>query len=190
MKPKNKTATRSALIHFLPQDKEALDVLQDRAGKIARQVITNLQKTSEDAYICFRLGAREQYGLPYSHAKEVMHNLSPTPLPHAPEFIAGVINRRGALLAVLDLKRLFHIQAPETASPYIVILTGNQMTVGVLADSIEGSRAYDPGNLDAPLPTEGLIKPEYILGLHQAQTALLNVDAILSDLQSQLKSLM
>ncbi len=189
MKPKNRPTPRNPLIDLLPHSKEELSVLRKRAERIAGQVIANLQKTSEAAYICFRLGPREQYGLPYSQAKEVMHTLTPTPLPHAPEFIAGVINRRGALLAVLDLRRLFHLQAAENGNPAILIASGNQMTVGVMVDSIEGSRTYDPVALDVPLPSEGLIKPEYILGLHQARTALLNMDAILSDLQSQLRNL-
>src|SRR5262249_55253100 len=151
--------------------------------RFAQQAIATALKTSEDTYVCFRLGTQEYYGLPYCHAKEIMRNVKPTPLPQAPKFIAGVINRRGALLAVLDLKRLFQITPFEYENPYVIVVTGNHMTFGFQADSIEGSRIYDPNALDAPLPSEGLIKSEYILGLHQARTALLKVDAILADIQ-------
>src|SRR5690242_8712747 len=96
MKPGNKSL-RQSLIHFLPQDAAALNILRARADRIAQQAITLAQKTSVENYVCFRLGLQEYYGLPYRYAQEVMHHLSLTPLPHAPAFIRGVINRRGSL---------------------------------------------------------------------------------------------
>ena len=191
MKAKNKSNTSFSLIHLLPHQENELKILRERADQIAKPVIDYTPKTQVDAYVCFRLGL-EQYGLPFQHAKEAMHHLSPSPLPQVPEFIAGVINRRGALLAVLDLKRLFHIQPPGyEKDTYILVATGNKMTIGILADSIEGSRHYDPSTLDTPLPSESIHKPEYILGLHQEGcTALLNINAILSDIQSQVRSLL
>jgi len=191
MKPKNSSSAKFPLIQLLPQGAEEQSVLQERADRIAKQVIANIQKTDIDTYVCFRLGPHEQYGLRFQQAKEVMHNLSPTKLPHAPDFIAGVINRRGSLLAVLDLKRLFHIKPDGyEKDTYILVAMGKKMTIGILADTIEGSRSYDPNTLDAPLPSEGIIKSEYISGLHQGTTALINIDAILSDIQVQVRSIL
>ncbi len=189
MKQQNKSFKTKPLIQFLPKDADAVRILKERAERIARKAIAAAQTKAEEAYVRFRLGPQEYYGLPYRYTKEVLHKVQTTPLPQAPEFIAGVLNNRGALLAILDLKRLFQINPPEYENAYVLIVTSNNLTFGCLADNIEGSYAYDPKSLDAPLPSEGGIKQEYILGLDQARTALLKVDVILADIQTQLRGI-
>ncbi len=172
--------------NLMPKGKETRRILQERAEKIAQQVVKTARQTSEESYLCFRLGPQEHYGLPYQHLKEVMPDRCPTPLPRLPSFIAGIINRRGALLTVLNLKQLFQIQPMESVNSSILIVSYKNMTLGILADSIEGSRSYDPSKLDAPLPSQGPLKTDYLLGLHEARIAILNIDSLLRDIQSQL----
>lgn len=187
MKPIPSKMESRPLIQWLPQDEYSQNILRERAERVARKAIISAQKRSDSSYISFRLGRDEHYGLSYEQVKEVMPPQNPTPLARAPRFIAGVINRRGALLAVLDLKQLFGIQPTDYSNLSILIVNSKKMTLGILADEVEGSFSYDPSLLDSPLPSEGTIKSEYILGVHQARTALLNVDAILTDIQTQLQ---
>jgi len=174
---------------FMPQGEEDLRILHERAELFAKHAIDNIENAHEVSYVKFRLGVHEQYGIPYQYAKEVMHNVTLTKLPFVPSLIAGIINRRGMLLAVLDLKQLFHIQPTEyDNNSYIIVVMGNGMTIGILADGIEGSNAYDPITLDVSLSSDGVIKPEYIVGLHKGRTAIINVEGILSDPQIQVRS--
>ncbi len=191
MKTKNKVSQPFSLFDFLPQKENELKILHERAARLARPIVESIQQQEVDAYICFRLG-QEHYGLPFRQAKEVLPHLQLTQVPRVPEFIAGVINHRGSLLAVLDLKSLFHIQPAEYEKDLsILIATGNKMTIGILADRIEGSCHYDPSIVDAALPSEGNIKPEYLSGLHQkGSVALLNIEAIVADILLQVGSIL
>ena len=166
---------------LMPKNKEAARVLCERANYLARNEINNKEKAGVISYIKFRLGTNERYGIPYLYAKEVIQYVPPTKVPFVPDYIAGVINRRGGLLPVFDLKQLFHIQSTPAEYTHIILIAYNNMTVGVLADSIEGSDTYEPSTLDASLTSEALIKPDYIVGLHQGVTAIINVKAILSE---------
>jgi len=170
---------------FMPQGKVAHRILRERAERLAKPRISDTVSEEATTYIRFQLGEKNEfYGIPYTCAKEVLQHVTPTPIPYAPSFIAGVINRRGVLLAVLDLKKFFfNVTTEYNANAYIIIVTAHGMTVGVLADYVSGSDTFEPTLLDMPLQTEGGIKPEYVIGLHQGMTAILNIEALMGDPQ-------
>ena len=183
LKPPKTNQPQSILssAELMPQNKEAERILRSRAKQMAIQPIDTQKAFGTTSYIRFRLGTDELYGIPYHFAKEVMRHLTPTTVPFAPYYIAGVINRRGALLSVLDLKKMFHI--PLSENTHIILVSSGKITVGILTDGIEGIDNYDLATLDAPLPTAGTIKPDYILGLDKGITAIINVEALLADIQ-------
>lgn len=171
---------------FMPDSQIALRILKERANRIAK-IENTKQKMETTSYIRFSLGNNEHYGIPYQFAKEVMHNVKPTKLPHVPKFIAGVINRRGALLAVLDLREFFNIPfSSDNTKTNIIIIATKHILVGIQANNIDGSDAFETDGLDSPLSIESSIKPEFILGLHKGVTAILNVEAIISDPKFQI----
>ncbi len=174
---------------FMPDEKLDVDILHQRAAVLANHEIQNAEKINSVEYVHFRLGDHEDYGISYQYAKEVMNNIDPTRVPKAPEFIAGVINYRGALVTVIDLKKIFHVASLSyEKDPYIIILAAKNMTVGILADNIVGSNEYTPDSLESPLQFENIIKPEYIIGLDRGLTAIINIEPILVDCQIHLKS--
>jgi len=185
MKTKNK---KSLSADFMPNSASDLNILRQRAEFLAKQDITDTENKNLISYIRFRLGENEHYGIPYHHAKEVMRNIIPTILPNVPRFIAGVINRRGALIAVVDLKQLFHSSATKyDKEAHVIIIEGKDITIGVLTNNIEGSGEYDPNLLDAPLHFNNAIKSNYILGLHHGTTAIIQVEAVIADCELQIK---
>lgn len=186
MQSKNKK--RSAT-DFMPDDEKSMSILRERASQIAKQAIDTAQKKEEVPYIRFRLGANEKYGIAYSYAKEVMAYSLLTSVPCVPNFVAGVINRRGAIITVLDLKKLFQIKTSEKETENhagIIIVKCHNTMMGLIADEIEGSDRYDPATLDNPMPSEKITKLEYFVGLHQGRITLLNIETILSDAELQL----
>ena len=168
---------------LMPKNKEATRILRERAIYLARHERDNKKEEGLVSYIRFRLGAKECYGIPYLYIKEVIQHLTPTKVPFAPYYVAGIINRRGALLPVFDLKLFFHIQPSPVEHTHIILISSGNTTVGILADDIDGSDTYDPALLDASLTSADLINPDYIMGLHQGVTAIINVAAILADPQ-------
>jgi purine-binding chemotaxis protein CheW len=187
---KNHHSSQTAADCF-PKNIESIRVLNERAKQIATPIAETKINMNESSYIHFRLGKSECYGIPYTFIKEVIDNSSLAKIPCIPEFIAGLINFRGSLIAVLDLKYFFHIKSNKTTAnsfPSIIIVSSKETTVGILADDILGSVVYESDLLDKPISSEGITKPEYITGLHQGRTTIINIDTILSDPQLLIKA--
>lgn len=166
----------------MPDALSVLHVLNERSARFAMHPADEVSQTDSVKYISFRLGSDEYYGIPYHCAEEVMRNTQISPLPSVPPFIRGIINRRGRLLAILDLKHFFpvdHRDYEEGSS--IIIVSDKKTTVGILADSVEGSDAYSPGELEMALPSEAVSRLDYISGLHKGTTAILDIEKILKD---------
>lgn len=89
--------------------------------------------------ITFTVGS-EEYGLDISSITEVIRPLSVTPFPHMPRFVEGVINLRGVIIPVVDLRKRFGLQARQDnlRSMRIVIIRG--ATSGLLGLIVDGVR--------------------------------------------------
>lgn len=178
----------SALLDLMPQGTLAQQILSQRAELLKKPALDKdeLEQLRHYVnYVRFKLGDQGHFGIPYSYVKEVMLNIKATQVPHSPPYIAGVINRYGALISILDLNAFFHLQATEAKQSHLLVVNAGMMTLAILAHTIEGSASYDKSSLDAPLGTEDALKPKYVLGLHQGLTTILNIEALLMDLQAQ-----
>ena len=174
--------------HLMPKGKDAEAILKKRAVLLSTLPISERKAGELSHYICFRLGVNDQYGIPYQYASEIISHANVTAVPFAPSFIAGVINHRGALISVLDLKNFFYNQTTvHGTDTQIIFVKANNMTVGILADSVVGSDYYESSTLMPSLAGHGLLKPKFIIGLHHGVIAIINVEAILSDKSLQLK---
>jgi len=186
-KNQEKTTIFTSAPVCLPKDSEALTILQKRAEKIAQIEIKKGQEKNIYSYIHFCLNKNEHYGIPYQLTKEVIQNTSITPIPSTFEFIAGIINRRGMLINVIDLKHFFGIKKSEKKiNKNVIVVQNESMQVGLLVDSIEGSHHYSMDKLNPPIPSNNAIKLNYIIGLHNGTTAIINIDAILTEIETQL----
>lgn len=184
---RNKKNQQKNAADFMPHDKQSQQILRDRANRLAKVKMDTREENEAISYIRFRLGKNEHYGIPYLSAKEVMHGITLTQLPNTASFIAGLINWRGMLLTILDLQGLFHNQLSDSKSDIsVIVVMTNGITVGILADNIEGSDFYSPTGLEAALTADHVIKSDYILGLHNGNTAIINVEKIVLDIKSQL----
>ncbi|TAK75767.1 MAG: purine-binding chemotaxis protein CheW [Gammaproteobacteria bacterium] len=174
-------------VDFMPKNLDDQRILQERAEHVSKEKVKKMVAENLVTYVRFKLGDHEYYGIPYHVTKEVMHKGTLTRIPSVPDFIAGVINRRGMILTIIDLKKFFHLPvSDQTKNEYIITVICNAMTVGILVDNIVGSDAYDPTLIDTPLSSAGTIKADYVLGLHNGITTIINVKTVLSELALQL----
>ncbi|PIQ28753.1 chemotaxis protein CheW [bacterium (Candidatus Blackallbacteria) CG17_big_fil_post_rev_8_21_14_2_50_48_46] len=96
--------------------------------------------SAQELYIVvFRLGT-EEYSIPVSHVQEIQrcHRLSlPRQMPDIPEYFEGIIDLRGQIIPILDLRKRFHLnpQEPGRESCYIIVETHHDM-VGFLVDAV------------------------------------------------------
>lgn len=156
-------------------------VLRDRARALARPDPLPSSSASSIEVLEFRL-ARERFALETLHVVEVSPLKELTPLPCTPAFIRGVVNVRGRILPVLDLKQFF--QLPDqglTDLHSIILIEGRGLALGLLADAIVGVGSVPGDSLQTSSPVLEGIMSDYLKGVTAESLVVLDVGRILSD---------
>jgi purine-binding chemotaxis protein CheW len=84
--------------------------MTDNAGAVHSE--TGIGKALEGKYLTFTL-AEEEYGITIIKIREIIGMMTITPVPRTPEFVQGVINLRGKVIPVIDLRRKFGMPFPR-----------------------------------------------------------------------------
>ncbi|MCL6635699.1 MAG: chemotaxis protein CheW, partial [Peptococcaceae bacterium] len=164
-----------------PTAEDQKKILKERAGALARESRANGAPGAQLEVLEFRL-AGERYAIEPAYVQEVSLLKDATPLPCTPPFVAGVINLRGRILPVIDLKKLFHL--PEEDRPgngRVIVIHGGGAEFGILADAVPGVRTIPGADLQPPLPTLTGVRAEYLKGVTGEGLAVLDAARILSD---------
>lgn len=105
--------------------------------------------------VVFSLG-EEEYGVPVGQVQEIIRMAAITQVPKAPPFVEGVINLRGRVIPVVDLKRLFSLgqNSHDDRSRIIVVEVGDQ-TVGLTVDDVSEVLRLPVGTIDPPPAVAG-----------------------------------
>ena len=132
---------------------------------------------------CFRVGD-QMYSLDILRIKEVIRPLKLTPVPKAPIFIEGVINLRGAVLPVVDLRKRFDQPiGPASSKTRILICVLSGKILGLIVDEVVEVKSYSRNEIQpAPRFTKGA-DTDYFLGVCQRDDDLvmiMNLEKILS----------
>lgn len=113
--------------------------------------------------VSFRLGAQD-FCIDIMNVREIRRWTPPTPLPHAPDYVLGLINLRGAVLPVIDLARRLGLAAAEASGRDVVIVTMlEQQVFGLVVDAVSDILSV-PEESVRPVPVQcgaagsGLIK--------------------------------
>jgi purine-binding chemotaxis protein CheW len=133
--------------------------------------------------IVFYLGT-EFYGIEIARLKEVVKVPPITYLPGVSSYVLGVINLRGNILTVIDLKRIFGsgVNQVESSLNRIVVVENNGIEKGILVDKVIGTLDIPIAKIDPPMATLGGPAAEYIEGESEIEgklLGLLNVDKII-----------
>ena len=143
------------------------------------------QETS--LYITFRL-ADEMFAVDVSQVREILDSSTITKIPRAPEFMRGVINVRGSVVPVVDMRRKFGMEDVErTANTRIIVLElsldGETLVLGALADSVKDVIELEPDHIEAPPKIGSRWKTEFIKGIGKRNDEfiiILDIDRIFS----------
>lgn len=122
--------------------------------------------------IIFKLG-REEYGMDILRVQEIKRMMSITRVPSTPSFIKGVINLRGSVLPVIDLRTRLGLAETELrdAARIIVILV-NETTVGFIVDEVVEVTTIDTKNVEVAHALSTGLSTEYISGIAKADNRL------------------
>lgn len=119
-------------------------------------------KKGELQLILFNLG-NTLYGIPIEQVSEINRLETITPLPKAPQFIEGVINLRGNVVPVIDLRRRFGMnKVDRTNKNKIIILLVGKRLFGIIVDSVHEVITLTRENIEPSLPTASGLKAEFI----------------------------
>jgi purine-binding chemotaxis protein CheW len=105
-----------------------------------------------------------------------------TPLPGVPSFVRGIINVRGRIVSLLDLKSMFGIlDGGATQAGNVIILHSSGMEFGLLVDEILGLTAIPVSSLQPSLPTLTNVRAEFLLGVTAHGLVFLDAARLLAD---------
>ncbi len=116
-------------------------------------------------FLSFRLG-REEYGVDILRVQEIRSYEPPTRIANAPDFIKGVLNLRGLIVPIVDLRlRLACDSAAYDALTVVIVLNVRGRTVGAVVDSVSDVMTLDPADIKPAPPLHSTLDAGYILGL-------------------------
>jgi len=149
--------------------------------------VTDEKKSAEIVQLVVAELSREEYGIPITQVQEIIKIPEITRIPNMPEFIEGVINLRGKIIPIIDLRKRFKLtQKQKDEEARIVITTIGGQPVGLVADSVSEVIRLSAEAID-PVPSViSHINSEYLSGvgkLDKRIIILLNMEKVLNDLE-------
>lgn len=145
----------------------------------------NEEDTQADKYLIFRTG-EEQFGIPIQHVTEIVELQKITRVPEMPDFIRGVMNLRGLVIPLIDVRLRFNIAEKEYDDrTCIVIIRVKEKHVGLIVDRVSEILEIHQDHVSAPpqFKRDG-VRNRYIQGLGKVGDEvkiLLNVEEILHE---------
>ena len=143
--------------------------------------------TDTRQYLTFKLGD-EIFATDVSKVREVLDFTTITKIPRTPEFMSGVINLRGNVVPVVDLRLCFDMsKTVKTVNTCIVVvemlLEGETTVIGALADSVEEVIDLEPDQIQPPPKIGTRIRTDFIKGMGKRDNQfimILDIDKVFS----------
>ncbi|MHB1126221.1 MAG: chemotaxis protein CheW [Bacillota bacterium] len=149
---------------------------------------------TEEQLVVFQL-VGETYGIDIANVHEIIRMKNITVVPRTPRFVEGVINLRGRIIPVIDLRKRFGIPPGEkTQNTRIMVVEVGDVTVGMIVDSVLEVLRLPVAEIEPPPPMVGGVDVAYLRGVGKVASnliILLNLEEILhQDEQAQLQTAM
>jgi purine-binding chemotaxis protein CheW len=159
--------------------------MKDQPGEVNR--IGSLGLEREGKYLTFCLGD-EEYGIGILKVKEIIGMMRITPVPQTPDFVKGVINLRGKVIPVIDLRLRFGMNENGYSERTCIIVveiegSGTKLHIGVVVDSVSEVLNIKGADIEDTPSFGTTLKTDYILGMAKTGGGvkiLLDIDCVLS----------
>ncbi len=139
---------------------EELNVAQDAKGETQGQVESKVNE-----FLSFRLG-REEYGIDILSVQEIRGYEVPTRMANAPAYILGVVNLRGVIVPILDMRIKFGMDTVEyTSQTVTIVLNIASRVVGMVVDSVSDVIALSPQSIKPAPQFSSAVATEHIIGI-------------------------
>jgi purine-binding chemotaxis protein CheW len=143
---------------------------------------------SSEQYLTFML-AGEEYGVDILRVQEIKGWDKVTRIPHTPDYVLGVINLRGAVVPILDLRRRFGLETIEFGPTTVVIVVRvmsarGERTVGVVVDAVSEVYNVDADDTKPPPDVCGSVDTVFVKALatiEEKMLILLDIDRLIGN---------
>ncbi len=162
--------------------------MRETAAKMVEESVGKVRKARGGKYLTFRLG-NEEYGIGILKVKEIIGMMPITPIPQTPLYVKGVINLRGKVIPVIDLRLRFSMEEAEYTERTCIIVVEVQtatdfLMIGIVVDAVSEVAQIKEEDIE-PTPSFGTsLDTNYILGMAKADNSvkiLLDIDQVLTE---------
>ncbi|MBE6083555.1 purine-binding chemotaxis protein CheW [Acidilutibacter cellobiosedens] len=120
---------------------------------------------SENQYVVFKLG-KEEYGIDIMNVKEIGSYKETVKVPNTPKFIDGIINYRGKVIPIINLKKRFNLENTEiNADTRVIIINLNEKQIGFVVDEASQTVRLNDNEIDPAPDIISSIDRKYIIGV-------------------------
>jgi purine-binding chemotaxis protein CheW len=159
--------------------------MQEEQSMIDRQEdLSDDEDSQKDKYLTFHL-AGEDYGIEIRHVTEIIGIQKITVVPDMPDFIRGVINLRGKVIPVMDMRTRFRLPSRDyDERTCIIVVDINESAVGLIVDEVREVADIPAGQVEAPPATGKNRGGSYIHGMGKLGNEvkiILNVNRLLNN---------
>jgi purine-binding chemotaxis protein CheW len=159
----------------------AKETLKARARALARPASGDANAGPALEVVEFRL-ANETYAIEHAFVRGVLPLKELTPLPCTPAFLRGVVNVRGQIVPVIDIKKFFDLPEAGIADVHVIIVVHFQgVELAIDADAVTTVRSILLDSVQPSLPTLTGIRAQYLKGVTSNHAVILDAAKILSD---------
>lgn len=153
---------------------------------------------SAEQFLTFML-AGEEYGVDILRVQEIKGWDNVTEIPNTPDYIQGVINLRGTIVPIIDLRCRFDLEKVEYNNTTVVIVlkthsNGNEKTIGFVVDAVSDVYNIDSEHLKPAPDFGGAVSTEFVKGLatiDEKMLILLDIDHLVdSDMKASMSQVM
>ncbi len=148
----------------------------------AENAVTETRKLNK--YLTFTLG-EEEYGLEILKVREIIGLIHTTKVPRMPGFVRGVINLRGKVIPVIDLRLKFAMQAiDDTQETCIIVVDLDHLLMGVVVDRVSEVLDIPEGDIEATPDFGVSVKTDFIMGVGKAKdkvVLILDIGTVLTE---------
>jgi len=156
-------------------------ILQARAKVLAHEGKDETARGESVRVVEFNL-SNERYAIESIYIREVLPLKELTVVPCTPPYILGIINLRGQILSIIDLRVFFDLpREAATSATKIIVLSLNEMELGIVVDEVTGARSITLDHLHVGPPTLTGIREVYLRGVAEEDLVFLDAAKLLTD---------
>jgi purine-binding chemotaxis protein CheW len=155
---------------------------------IQTELANKTVEEKEGKYLTFALG-NEEYGLEILKVREIIGYMEITAVPQTPNYVKGVINLRGQVIPVVDLRAKFGMETAKVTEETCIIVVeikqdGRKFSTGIVVDHVQEVLDIEGENIEEAPQFGSTVKTDFILGMGKVGESvkiLLDIDKVLGN---------